>query len=176
MRRLILTAVTLGLAGAAVAGGMHGESGEADGAAGEDGDSPRQDIHWVSPEAATRRVNPIEPSAESVDRGAALFAGNCASCHGQKADGSGPAGVALNPRPPDLRRMSGVHPDGDFAWKIANGRGAMPAWKGTLREDQIWDVTNYIQSLSAGRGLGGDGDDAPGKVLSGDTHGHEGES
>ena len=43
--------------------------------------------------------------------------------------------------------MAGQHPDGDFAWKVANGRGAMPAWKEILSERDIWHVVNYIQSL-----------------------------
>ncbi len=43
--------------------------------------------------------------------------------------------------------MAGHHPDGDFAWKITNGRGPMPGWKGTLTDEQIWNVVNFIQSL-----------------------------
>jgi mono/diheme cytochrome c family protein len=44
--------------------------------------------------------------------------------------------------------MAGMHTDGDIAWKIENGRGPMPAWKNILNHDQIWDLVNYIQSLS----------------------------
>jgi hypothetical protein len=29
--------------------------------------------------------------------------------------------------------MAAHHPDGDLAWKIANGRGAMPPWKDVER-------------------------------------------
>jgi len=47
--------------------------------------------------------------------------------------------------------MAGHHPDGDYAWKIANGRGAMPAWSGSLTENQIWDLVNFIQSLGGSR-------------------------
>jgi mono/diheme cytochrome c family protein len=43
--------------------------------------------------------------------------------------------------------MAGQHPVGDLAWKIENGRGVMPAWKGILSESQIWDLVNYIKSL-----------------------------
>ena len=48
--------------------------------------------------------------------------------------------------------MAGHHPDGDLAWKIANGRGAMPAWKGTLTQTQIWALVTYIRSLPAAEG------------------------
>jgi mono/diheme cytochrome c family protein len=41
--------------------------------------------------------------------------------------------------------MGPGHSDGDFAWKIAEGRGPMPPWKAVLNESQIWDVVNYIK-------------------------------
>jgi len=43
--------------------------------------------------------------------------------------------------------LAGKHSDEDFAWKIVNGRGPMPSYKDTLTENQIWDLTNFIQSL-----------------------------
>jgi len=41
-----------------------------------------------------------------------------------------------------------MHPDGDFAYKIKVGRGAMPAWKNTLNDHQIWHLVNFIQALN----------------------------
>jgi len=105
--------------------------------------------HWMAPEAAAKRANPVKANNVSRARGKKLFAANCASCHGASARGDGPAGAALNPRPADLTVMAGQHPDGDFAWKIANGRGPMPAWNGQLSEKNIWDLVNFIQGLAA---------------------------
>jgi mono/diheme cytochrome c family protein len=45
--------------------------------------------------------------------------------------------------------MASHHADGDIAWKIENGRGAMPAWKGRLKEKDIWHLTNFIQAFSS---------------------------
>jgi mono/diheme cytochrome c family protein len=104
--------------------------------------------HWMAPEAAAKRPNPVKANNASRARGKKLFAANCASCHGAGARGDGPAGAALNPRPADLTVMAGRHPDGDFAWKIANGRGPMPAWNGQLSEKNIWDLVNFIQGLA----------------------------
>lgn len=104
--------------------------------------------HWMAPEEAAKRPNPVKANTASRVRGKKLFAENCASCHGASARGDGPAGAALNPRPADLTVMAGQHPDGDFAWKIANGRGPMPAWSGQLSEKNIWDLVNFIQSLA----------------------------
>jgi len=108
--------------------------------------------HWMAPEDAAKRKNPVAADAASIARGKKLFQVNCASCHGAQGKGDGQAGRALKPKPADLAAMAGQHPDGDFAWKIANGRSPMPAWKGALSEAQIWDTVNFIQSLAAGNG------------------------
>jgi len=103
--------------------------------------------HWMSPKDAIQKPNPIKSDVASIERGKKSYAILCATCHGATAMGDGVAGAALNPKPTNLKAMSGGHPDGDFAWKIANGRGAMPAWKSVLKEDQIWDLVNFIQYL-----------------------------
>lgn len=103
--------------------------------------------HWNAPAEALKRRNPVPADAASLHRGKKLFEQYCAACHGPHGRGDGPAGATLNPRPVDLVAMAGHHTDGDYAWKIENGRGPMPAWKGTLTQDQIWDVVNYIQRL-----------------------------
>ena len=112
------------------------------------GDAAAASAHWMAPEAAAKRPNPVKPNNASRARGKKLFAANCASCHGASARGDGPAGAVLKPKPADLAAMAGRHPDGDFAWKIANGRGPMPPWNGQLSEKNIWDLVNFIQSLA----------------------------
>lgn len=37
-----------------------------------------------------------------VKAGEAAYKTNCATCHGDKADGNGPAGGAMNPKPRNL--------------------------------------------------------------------------
>jgi mono/diheme cytochrome c family protein len=103
--------------------------------------------HWMAPQEAAAKRNPVPADTASISRGKKLFATNCVVCHGPGGRGDGPAGAALNPKPVDLTKMAGQHSDGDFAWKIANGRGPMPAWKSVLQENQIWDLVNFIQSL-----------------------------
>ena len=103
--------------------------------------------HWTAPREAAERPNPIPSGQASTERGNELFQTHCVVCHGPHGKGDGPAAAGLAPGPPDLIRMAGHHADGDIAWKIANGRGAMPAWKGVLSENDIWDLTNFIQSL-----------------------------
>lgn len=101
--------------------------------------------HWSAPAEAAARSNPVPADEESVQRGQVLFRTHCTGCHGQDGSGGGPAAAGLRPAPPNLRRMVNFHSDGDLAWKIANGRGSMPAWQGILQEKQIWDVVNYLR-------------------------------
>ena len=111
------------------------------------GDHHGAGAHWMSPKGEAEKPNPVKADAVSIERGKKSYELLCAACHGATAMGDGAAGAALNPKPTNLKAMSGGHPDGDFAWKIANGRGAMPAWKSVLKEDQVWDLVNYIQNL-----------------------------
>ena len=104
-------------------------------------------MHWASPKKASERTNPVKSDRDSVARGAKSYATSCVACHGEKAMGDGALASSLDPKPTNLRAMSGGHTDGDFAWKIANGRGAMPGWSGSLSENDIWDVVNFIQNL-----------------------------
>ena len=105
--------------------------------------------HWSAPPEAVKRANPIPPDQTSIKRGKNLFKTYCIACHGSEGRGDGLAAAGLNPKPPNLVKMAGHHDDGDIAWKIENGRGAMPAWKGRLKEKEIWDLTNFIQTLSS---------------------------
>ncbi|MBL7004670.1 MAG: cytochrome c [Gammaproteobacteria bacterium] len=111
--------------------------------------SMQMGAHWASPSDAANKPNPIKSNENSISKGNSIYQKSCSSCHGKNAMGDGPTGAYLNPKPANLQVMSGMHKDGDFAWKIANGRGAMPAWKGTLSESEIWHTVNFIQSLKA---------------------------
>ena len=102
---------------------------------------------WNAPEKAARRKNPVPKNAAAIERGQKLFQQFCASCHGKSGRGDGPLAAALTPKPANLAVRAGMHTDGDFAWKIANGRGVMPAFKDQLQENQIWELTHFIQSL-----------------------------
>lgn len=91
--------------------------------------------------------NPYPQSIASVDRGRALFQKNCAVCHGPEGRGDGVA--ALAERPDDLTRIAKppMFPDGVVAYRIANGVGLMPAWRGNLSENEIWDLINFIRAM-----------------------------
>ena len=51
--------------------------------------------------------------AQDVERGAELFAGNCAACHGASAEGNGPMAAVLEVAPPDLTALAAAE-GGEF--------------------------------------------------------------
>ena len=93
-------------------------------------------------------ANPTLRTAESVERGAAVFAMNCASCHGESGAGDGPLAGTLPAPPANFTVHVPFHPDGVlFAW-ISDGipGTGMPAWSGALDERELWDVVNFLRA------------------------------
>ena len=109
--------------------------------------APQMSTHWLAPAIEALRQNPVSASASSIEQGAVSYEQNCVSCHGANADGYGPKGRNLNPRPADLRSITQMHTDGELAYKIKVGRGSMPGWQGILNETEIWGLINYIRTL-----------------------------
>lgn len=101
-------------------------------------------------------VNPFAagnlPDAALLAQGRQLYVTHCAACHGMNGRGDGPRSVTLNPRPTDLtaHMVDGKHTDEQTYLTISNGRAntAMPAWGGTLREQEIWQLTAYIRTFA----------------------------
>ena len=104
---------------------------------------------WNIPKEDSARKNPIKADKASIEAGKAIYMKNCANCHGEKADGKGPAASALNPKPPALtgKAYHKANTDGDLYYKIAVGRMPMPGWEVMLSEKDIWNVVNYLRSL-----------------------------
>jgi mono/diheme cytochrome c family protein len=106
-----------------------------------------EESDWEAPPEAAERTNPVPKDEASIERGKQLYQKHCAICHGTAGRGDGPGAGRLNPKPTDLTKVAGRHSDGDIAWKIAKGRGPMPGWEKKLSENDIWDLTNFTQSL-----------------------------
>jgi mono/diheme cytochrome c family protein len=95
-------------------------------------------------------------SPEAIARGRALYASNCALCHGERGDGRGQRAAGFSKAPANFT---------DPAWRqrtserrvfyaIREGlRGTpMPSWK-ALSEDESWDLVAFV--LSVGRATPG---------------------
>jgi alcohol dehydrogenase (cytochrome c) len=68
--------------------------------------------------------------------GKTVFADNCAGCHG--VSGTGGNGG------PDLTAIPSAKDEATVMKQVQNGGGGMPAFKGTLTQKQIQDVTAYV--------------------------------
>ena len=97
-------------------------------------------------EAAAPKASKGNPA-----KGKKVFEMTCASCHGMKGLGDGPAGMALNPKPRNF-----AHDKFKFGTTVAalthtvetgSAGTAMVGWKGTLKPDQIADVVAYIRTF-----------------------------
>ncbi len=92
---------------------------------------------------------------EHVESGADLFADNCASCHGNRGQGSFAwrkrgADGKFPPPPLDGTAHTWHHPLRALATQIKfgapGGQGMMPGFAGTLSDEQILDVIAWIQA------------------------------
>jgi quinohemoprotein ethanol dehydrogenase len=91
----------------------------------------------LPPEAALPELITLTASAETVEKGRALYHQNCAVCHGAGAVGGGVL--------PDLRRMDRKkHAKFErFALGGVPGKG-MPSFAGVLSQDEVRAIQSYI--------------------------------
>lgn len=102
----------------------------------------------------TYRKTPVPFDAISIANGAGLFAANCVPCHGPQAKGNGILAKTLPKQPVDLltEPHTAMHTAGDFFHWLTYGRfnGIMPAFGGTLAEEERWDVLNFLHANARG--------------------------
>ena len=91
--------------------------------------------------------NPVQRTAESINRGKELFTVYCEPCHGVAGHGDGPI-VPKFIKPPDLTAAQARdYPDGYLYAMIANGRALMPPYGDKVRGDDRWNVVNYVRAV-----------------------------
>jgi mono/diheme cytochrome c family protein len=100
-----------------------------------------------SPQAGKSSV-PATP--DSIAAGKQTYLRRCASCHA--ATGEGGPGNDLIPAAPSLvDEQVKVKTDSQVFNNIKNGIGPdfnMVAFKDTLKDDEIWNVVNYLRSIA----------------------------
>lgn len=94
-------------------------------------------------------------AAEKGDpaKGKEVFAGKCSPCHGLTGHGDGPAAASLQPKPrnlSDAKYVSALTDEHIFKTVSEGGAAvgkspAMPSWKSSLSESDIWNVVAYIR-------------------------------
>ena len=86
--------------------------------------------------------------AAAAERGATVFADNCAACHGETGGGMAELGApSLN----DDIWLFGGEPEDILAQVRSPRHGVMPAWEGRLDDAAIKMATVYVHSLGGGQ-------------------------
>jgi mono/diheme cytochrome c family protein len=90
-------------------------------------------------------------TSDQIQHGAAVYADQCASCHGIGGRGDGPQAAGLSPAPKDFtdRQYMSLVTDGGLYRSIADGVApGMKAFADQLSADDIWALVSYLRSLT----------------------------
>ena len=112
---------------------------------------------WTAPDEDKARVNPVEATPAALLKGRALYQKHCASCHGDKGKGDGPAeSYEIEPAtdltdPALQERLT----DGEILWKITTGLKSgtdviMPSIAQRVpAEEDRWKLVRFMRTLAA---------------------------
>lgn len=106
-----------------------------------------------APALAQTATPPITPPVPLT--GQAIYANNCAPCHGDTGKGDGPSAAGLGNQPtafadPSVIAGKSLTELFDIT-KNGNMPRMMPPWKNQLDDQQIWDVVAYAWTLHTTR-------------------------
>ena len=114
----------------------------------------------VTNSAGAKLDNPIAATPASLSAGKKAYDANCASCHGNMAQGAEKAGLVISiiteqggKQAPDLTDAHWDHGSSDGEIYTVIKRGVPPTmmagWDGQLSDTDIWNVVNYLRALAA---------------------------
>jgi cytochrome c-550 PedF len=100
---------------------------------------PLKDGEWLT-------LNPYLGNAKAIEIGASGYNQNCARCHGLQVISGGIA--------PDLRYLEKGKPGDEWfiqrirqGKKNAEGTSIMPAFEGVFKQEAMWAIRAYIESV-----------------------------
>jgi mono/diheme cytochrome c family protein len=102
------------------------------------------------PADVAHQANPVKPTPESLAQGKKYYGYDCAMCHGANGDGKGEVAVDEKLKLKDYRDPVALKDmsDGQLFYIIKNGKGQMPPEGDRLKAPELWNLVNYIRSLS----------------------------
>jgi mono/diheme cytochrome c family protein len=112
--------------------------------------------------SVARLQNPLRATPEVLAAGKKAYDTNCASCHGDKAQGAEKAGVLISiiqeqggKQPPDLTDPQWDHGSSDSEIYTVIKRGVPPTmmagWEGRLSDSELWSIVSYLRALAANK-------------------------
>lgn len=104
----------------------------------------------LCPAAQSAQAGGPPNTADLVAKGKVVYTNNCVTCHGEKGDGTGPAGAYMNPKPRNFatdKFKNGSTPEQLFN-TVTNGLDgtAMPGFS-QLSETERWSVVYFVQTF-----------------------------
>lgn len=102
------------------------------------------------PVDAAKRENPVKASEESLTRGKKQYGYDCVMCHGKNGDGKGDvaADMKLSMHDETNPALLKDRTDGELFYIIQKGKDQMPPEGARVKDETIWDMVNYVRSLS----------------------------
>ena len=118
-------------------------------------------VSWVKKNITVKgrhQSNPIKSTPESISSGKHIFGFYCVVCHGRDGQNTGiPFVGGMSPPIPSLASAEVQrYSDGQLKWIIENGLSpsGMPASRGTLSDDDMWNIVTYLRHLPPEGSLG----------------------
>ena len=123
--------------------------------------------------------NPIQATDDNLMAGMKIYQSACAGCHGDVVHTHTAFGDSFYPRAPQFAEDAPDMPENQNFYIIQHGvrLSGMPAWKTSLKETEMWQVTTFLSHMeklppavqdawktSAGGGEGGGPADAGAKT------------
>jgi mono/diheme cytochrome c family protein len=105
-----------------------------------------------------RNQNPLPATSDNIKSGKEVFGYYCVVCHGRDGQNTGVPFIAnISPPIPSLASQEvQSYSDGQLKWIIQNGifPSGMPAARGTLTDEEMWQAVVYIRHLPPVGSLG----------------------
>jgi len=118
-------------------------------------------MNWIKHHVTvggSKDQNPLAATAANIDAGKHAFGDYCVECHGRDGQNTGvPFALHMGPPIPSLASTEvQQYTDGQLKWVIDNGifPSGMPASKGTLGDEEVWQLVLYIRHLPPAGTLG----------------------
>jgi mono/diheme cytochrome c family protein len=110
---------------------------------------PAPPTEYKIPPEAAQKPNPVKPTPEGMAKTRKMYAMDCAMCHGENGDGKGELAADLK-NVTDFTKPDAMkdRTDGELFYIIRKGKGEMPPEGDRAKDEDVWNLVNYIRSLA----------------------------
>jgi mono/diheme cytochrome c family protein len=105
---------------------------------------------WSAPARARNLKNPFPSTPETLANAHHDYVSHCQSCHGSSGDGKGDRADKLSIAPADFRDAHALKlsTEGEMFWIITEGHKPMPAFRGTMTDEQRWHLVDFVRTFA----------------------------